>query len=92
MQKLQLANALAPVPLARVASGHPVHAAPAAPATPAAVVWASPSATAPAVVTVKAERLKYARKKHLFFFSSPSWSGGSGQVVQRYASVAAVSD
>jgi hypothetical protein len=71
VEKLQRANALAPVPLARVASGPPVHAAPAAPATPAAaapatpaaVVLASPSTTTPAVVTVKAERLKYGSKK-----------------------------
>ncbi len=60
MEGLQSANALAPVPLARVASGPPVHAA-AAPATPAAVVVASPSTSALAMVEVKPE--KYISKK-----------------------------
>ncbi len=62
VEKLQSVNALAPVPLARVASGPPAHAAPApatpaavARATPAALVLASPSTTASAVVTVTAE-------------------------------------
>jgi hypothetical protein len=76
VEKLQSANALAPVPLPRVASGPPVYAAPAGPATPAAAAPATRAAAAPAtraavdlaspstsVVTVKEERLKYASKK-----------------------------
>ncbi len=44
VEELQSAKALAPVPLARVASGPPVHGAPAAPATPAAAAPATPAA------------------------------------------------
>ena len=72
VEELQSAKSLAPVPLARVPSGPPVHAAPAAPATPAAaapatpaaVVVASPLTSAAAVMSmakVKAE--KYVSKK-----------------------------
>ena len=72
MEELQSLKSLAPVPLARVPSGPPVHAAPAAPATPAAaapatpaaVVVASPLTSAAAVMSmakVKAE--KYVSKK-----------------------------
>jgi hypothetical protein len=60
VEELQSAKSLAPVLVARVASGPPVHAAPAAPATPApaapatpaAVVVASPSTSAPAVMAM----------------------------------------